>query len=219
MSKLVLVISKTGTGKSSSLRNFKKGEASVILCSGKELPFKSDLAVMVPKTSTDVVAGIKGASTPVVVVDDTNYIMSFEEMARAGEIGYAKFTQMAVNMVSIFRAISEKPGDQIFYIMAHAADTEDGMIRFKTTGKMLSEKIVLEGLTNILLTNEVADGEFVFKVKTDGTGVKSPMGMFQTDTVENDLKVVNEVIRAYYDMKPATVPVPVKTLPAKKETA
>jgi hypothetical protein len=208
MAKLVLVISKTGTGKSSSLRNFKKGEAAVILCSGKELPFKSDLSVMVPKTSADVVAGIKGATTPVVVVDDANYLLAFSEMARATEVGYAKFTQMAQEMFFVFKAILDKDSEQIFYIMAHAAETEDGTIRFKTTGKMLSEKIVLEGLTNILLTNEVADGEFVFRVKTDGTGVKTPIGMFETDTVENDLKAVDATIRKYFDMKPIATPKP-----------
>src|SRR5665213_1187156 len=116
MAKLVLVISKTGTGKSSSLRNFKKGEAAVILCSGKELPFKNDLATLVPKTSVEVVAAIRGAKTPVVVVDDANYLLAFSEMSRANEVGYAKFTQMAQEMFFVFKAIIEKEGDQIFYI-------------------------------------------------------------------------------------------------------
>lgn len=216
MSKLVLVISKTGTGKSSSLRNFKKGEAAVVLCSGKELPFRNELTQMVPKTSEDVLKAVMTATTPVVVIDDANYLLSYEEMARSSEVGYAKFTQMAVNMFKIFKAILDKPGDQIFYIMAHAADTEDGMIRFKTTGKMLSEKIVLEGLTNILITNEVTpDGEFVFKVQTDGSGVKTPIGMFNEPTIGNDLKLVDQTIRSYYGMsqsKPAEQP----KQPAKK---
>ena len=200
MARLVLVISKSGTGKSSSLRNLKKGEASVVLASGKELPFRSEIATMVPKSYTDVLLAIEKSTAPIVVVDDANYLMSFEEMSRVQEIGYAKFTQMAQNMFKIFKAIIDKESDQTFYVMAHAADTEDdGMLRFKTTGKMLSDKIVLEGLTNILITNEItADGEFVFKVKTDGTGVKTPMGMFETDTIPNDLKIVDEAIRKYY---------------------
>lgn len=199
MARLVLVISKSGTGKSSSLRNFKKGEASVVLSSGKELPFRHDLNTITPRSYHDIMAVIEKANAPSVVIDDANYLMSFEEMKRVNEIGYTKFTQMAQNMFNVFKAIIDKPGDQIFYVMAHAADTEDGRLQFKTTGKMLSDKIVLEGLTNILLTNEItADGEFVFKVKTDGTGVKTPIGMFDTDTIPNDLKVVDKAIRDYY---------------------
>lgn len=199
MARLVLIISKSGTGKSSSLRNLKKGEASVILSSGKELPFKTDLSTFVPKNYADVMSAIVKASSPIVVIDDANYLMSFEEMNRVQEIGYAKFTQMAQNMFKVFKSIIDKPTDQTFYIMAHSAENEDGRLTFKTTGKMLSDKIVLEGLTNVLLTNEITEnGEFVFKVKTDGTGVKAPMGMFETDTIPNDLKLVNEAILNYY---------------------
>lgn len=211
MARLVLVISKSGTGKSSSLRNLKKGEASVVLSSGKELPFRSDIATMVPKNYTDVLTAIEKANAPIVVIDDANYLMSFEEMARVSEVGFGKFTQMAQNMFNVFKAIIDKNSDQTFYVMAHAADTEDGTLRFKTTGKMLSDKVVLEGLTNILITNEItADGEFVFKVQTDGSGVKTPLGMFSTPTIPNDLKLVDEAIRKYYGA-------PVKTTVTTKE--
>jgi hypothetical protein len=202
MSKLVLVIAQSGTGKSSSLRNFKAGEANVLLCSGKELPFRSELATRVPKSYADLYEAINSANAPAVVIDDANYLMSYEEMARVNESGYAKFTQMAANMFKLFKTIIDKPGDQIFYVMAHAEARDDGMLRFKTTGKMLSDKIVLEGLTNIILTTEIVDGRFVFKTTTDGTGVKSPIGMFTTPTIENDLKAVDKQIREFY--KPIT---------------
>lgn len=199
MSRLVLVISKSGTGKSYSMRNLKKGDASVILSSGKELPFKTDLVTFVPKSYADVMTAIEKASSPIVVIDDANYLMSFEEMHRVSEIGYGKYTQMARNMFDVFKAVIDKASDQTFYIMAHSADNDDGTLRFKTTGKMLSDKIVLEGLTNILLTNEITPGgDFVFRVATDGTGVKSPLGMFSAPTIPNDLKLVNEAITNYY---------------------
>lgn len=198
MARLVLIVAKSGTGKSSSLRNLKKGEASAILCSGKELPFKSDLPTLVPKSYGDVSKAIAGVKTPIVVIDDINYLMSFEEMARTAESGYGKFTIMAKNLFDVFKAIIDKDSDQTFYVTAHAEERDDEMLRVKTTGKMLSEKIVLEGLTNILLGCDIVDGEFVFKVKTDGTGVKSPMGMFDKATVPNDLKVVDEAIKKFY---------------------
>lgn len=200
MARLVLILAKSGTGKSTSAREFKKGEAQAILCSGKELPFRTDIATYYPKNYADLYAGIAKASTPVVIVDDLNYMASFEEMARANQTGYQKFTEMAVNLYNVFKAIMEKDSDQVFYVMAHAAENSEGdsQLRFKTTGKMLSDKIVLEGLTNIVLGADVADGEFVFKVKTDGTGIKTPIGMFDTPTVPNNLKDINKVIRKYY---------------------
>lgn len=201
MARLALIISKSGTGKSSSVRNLAKDEAIVISASGKELPLRSELITYTPKTYTDVYEAIERAKTPIVVIDDANYLMTFEEMARSSETGYGKYTVMAKNMFNVFKAILDKESDQTFYIMAHSDEDSDDL-RMKTSGKMLSEKIVLEGLANILITNEVtADGEFVFRVKTDGSGVKTPLGMFDTETVPNDLKIVNEAIVNYY--KPA----------------
>lgn len=208
MAQLVLIISPSGTGKSSSLRNLKKDEAAVVLCSGKDLPFPHELTTFVPKGYTEVFNIIDGSSKPIIVIDDLNYLMSFEEMNRVNEVGYAKFNQMASNMFQIFKRIIDKDSDQIFYLMAHAAEDENGKLRFKTTGKMLSEKIVLEGLSNIVITNDVVDGEFIFRVQTDGSGIKTPIGLFTTPTIPNDLKVVDQMIRKYY--KP--------NKPAKKET-
>lgn len=215
MARLVLILARSGTGKSTSLRNLKKGEAQAILCSGKELPFKTDMATFVPGNYGNLLMAIDKASTPVVILDDLNYMLSFEEMARANETGYVKFSQMAQNMFNVFKAVMEKEPvalknakgeptgevvEQIFYLLAHSAEPVEGdtQLRFKTTGKMLSEKIVLEGLTNVVIGADVIDGEFVFKVKTDGTGIKTPMGMFDTETVPNDLKAVDETIRSYY---------------------
>lgn len=200
MSRLVLILARSGTGKSTALRNFKKGEAVAILCSGKELPFKTDISTFVPKGYGEVQAAIEKATTPVVVLDDVNYLMSMEEMALAKVTGYAKFSEMALNMYNVFKAIMDKDTDQTFYLLAHSAELGEGetQLRFKTTGKMLSDKIVLEGLTNIVIGADVIDGDFVFKVKTDGTGIKTPIGMFDTPTVPNDLKEVDKTIKAYY---------------------
>lgn len=201
MARLVLVIARSGTGKSSSLRNLKKEEAGIVLCSGKELPFQNDLKTIVPKGYIDVLYVVENSEAPIIVIDDINYLMSFEEMSRANEIGYTKFTQMASNMFDIFKKIIDKESDQIFYLFAHQDESEDGQLRVKTTGKMLSEKVVLEGLTNIVLTTEVQDGEFLFRVQTDGKGVKSPMGMFEGATIPNDIKLVDDAIRKFYQPK------------------
>lgn len=211
MARLILVLAQSGTGKSSSLRNFKRGEAAVILCSGKELPFKNDLQTLKPNTYADVITAIQGAPAPIVVIDDANYLMSFEEMKRVNETGYAKFTQMAANMFNMFKAIIDKDSDQTFYVMAHAESRDDGLLRFKTSGKMLSDKIVLEGLTNVVLTTEIADGAFIFRTQTDGTGVKTPLGMFDTPTMDNDLKLVDKAVRDFYAPPTASKPQVSKT--------
>ncbi len=207
MAQLVLIISPSGTGKSSSLRNLTKDEAAVVLCSGKDLPFRHDLSTFVPKNYVEVFNVIEQSKRPIIIIDDVNYMMSFEEMNRVNEAGYAKFTQMANNMFQVFKKILDKQSDQVFYLLAHADIDETGKIRFKTTGKMLSEKVVLEGLTNIVITNEILDGEFVFRVQTNGTGIKTPIGMFETPTIPNDLKIVDEAIRKFYKKdKPAKAP-------------
>lgn len=202
MAQLVLIIAPSGTGKSSSLRNLKKEEAAVVLCSGKDLPFRHELPTMVPKTYIDIYQAIENSHKPIVVIDDINYMMSFEEMNRVNEAGYGKFTQMANNMFTVFKKILDKDSDQVFYVFGHSADEEDGRLRLKTTGKMLSEKIVLEGLANVVLTNEIVDGEFRFRVQTDGSGIKSPVGMFKEATIENDLKLVDKAVRDFYGVKP-----------------
>lgn len=200
MARLILIVAKSGTGKSSSMRNLKKEEVNVISCSGKELPFKTDIKVYSPKGYNDVMGAIAAAKAPIVVIDDANYLMSFDEMSRVMETGFMKFTQMASSMFNVFKAIIEKDSDQNFYVMTHQAesDGDDTQIKVKTTGKMLSDKIVLEGLTNILLTCDVVDGEFVFRTRTDGTGVKTPLGMFETPTMPNDIKVIDQSIREFY---------------------
>jgi hypothetical protein len=204
MSQLTLVLGRSGTGKSTSLRNFTaKDGIGYITATGKPLPFKNDIPQYHAKNYTELIAAVKQAEVPVVVIDDFNYFMSFEEFSQASVKGYEKFTQMAVNVVNVIEAITLKETDQRFYILAHSENNEDGQLRLKTTGKMVSDKFVPEGLTNQVVETAVVDREFVFKVKTDGSGIKTPMGMFnETEpTIPNDLKELDRAIVDFY--KPA----------------
>lgn len=199
MSQLTFVLGKTGTGKSTSLRNFKaKDGIGYVTATGKPLPFKNDIPQYHAKSYSELTAVINQAEAPVVVIDDFNYFMSFEEFSQASVKGYEKFTQMAVNVVNIIDIITKKETDQRFYILAHSENNENNELRLKTTGKMVSDKFVPEGLTNQVVETAVIDGKFVFKVKTDGTGIKTPMGMFDEPIIENDLKVLDEKIKAFY---------------------
>lgn len=199
MSQLTFVLGRSGTGKSTSLRNFtKKDGIGYITATGKPLPFKSDIPQYHARNYSELRAAITQSKADVVVIDDFNYFMSFEEFSQAKVKGYEKFTQMAVNVVDVIELITKKESDQRFYILAHSEQNEDGQLRLKTTGKMVSDKFVPEGLTNQVVETDVVDRDFVFKVKTDGSGIKTPMGMFEDETIPNDLKELDKAIRAFY---------------------
>lgn len=199
MSQLTFILGRSGTGKSTSLRNFKKSDSiGYITATGKKLPFKNDIGQFHAKNYAQLKAAINQSKADIMVIDDFNYFMSFEEFSQASVKGYEKFTQMAVNVVDIIELITTKEGDQRFYIMAHSEQNEDGQLRLKTTGKMVSDKFVPEGLANQVVETAVIDREFVFKVKTDGMGIKTPMGMFDAETIPNDLKELDKAIKAFY---------------------
>jgi len=201
MSQLTFILGRSGTGKSTSLRNFKKADGiGYITATGKKLPFKNDIPQFHAKNYAEVKAAITQSKADVVVIDDFNYFMSFEEFSQASVKGYEKFTQMAVNVVDTIELITNKDTDQRFYIMAHSEQNDDGQLRLKTTGKMVSDKFVPEGLSNQVIESAVVDREFVFKVKTDGSGIKTPIGMFKDteDTISNDLKLLDKAITEFY---------------------
>lgn len=200
MARIVFILGDSGSGKSTSLRNLKDADVNVVSVTGKELPLKTDIKVYHPKSYEHVIAAVESASKPIVVIDDANYLMSNFEFATINETGYGKFARNALGMVNVFNAIANKESDQTFYIMAHTEQAEDGKLRFKTTGKMVSEKYNPAGITNIVLEAAYdSEGEkFVFRTKPDGRGVKAPLGMFDTDSIDNDLKAVDKIIRSYY---------------------
>jgi hypothetical protein len=199
MSQLTFVLGKTGTGKSTSLMNFtEKDSIGYVTATGKPLPFKNNIRQAHAKNYDQLMFIIENSEAEIVVIDDFNYFMSFEEFSKANIKGYEKFTQMAVNVVNVIDAITKRDTPQRFYILAHSENNDNGELRLKTTGKMVSDKFVPEGLANQVVETAVADGEFVFKVKTDGTGIKTPMGMFKTATIPNDLKVLDEQIKQFY---------------------
>lgn len=198
MARLIFILGNSGTGKTSSLRNLKKDEVGYITVTGKELPFQTDIKPVIARTPNEVIALINKSEKPMVVIDDANYLMSFESFNRSQEKDWGKFTDIADGAYRMFRAITDKDTDQNFYIFAHLENTDSGMVQYKTLGKTIRDNLVPEGMSNIVLESTVDLDEFVFKVKTDGRGVKSPLGMFEKDAVENDLKVVNDKINKYY---------------------
>jgi hypothetical protein len=206
MAVIVAVMGESGTGKSTSLRNFQKGEASVINVSKKPLPFRNTLSVFKTDNYQEVQAMIKRAQAKSVVIDDAQYLMAFEYMHRAKEKGFEKFTDIGANFFNLTQTAVALPDDKIVYFLFHIERTKDGNEKCKTIGQLLDEKITLEGLFTIVLKTVVLlDGnnqrQFCFATVNNGSDtVKTPMGMFTEPLIPNDLKAVDTVIREYYGM-------------------
>lgn len=208
MGKIVLCLGKSGTGKSASLRNFDINEVGIFNVANKDLPFRKKLNKMDLAGNLDRYAAIKNgiskSDKKVFVIDDSQYLLAFEFFDRAKEVGYTKFTDMAQSFRNLLQfIIAEIPADVIVYFLHHSEQDEYGT-KAKTIGKMLDEKLCVEGLFSIVLRTNVSDGKYTFMTQNDGTDtVKTPMGMFETKSIDNDLKLVDSAIRSYYDIKPA----------------
>ena len=206
MAVIVLIIGESGTGKSTSLRNFKKGEASVVNVSKKPLPFKNDLAMLKSDNYKEIETILKRANSKSIIIDDAQYLMAFEYMHRAKEKGYEKFTDIGSNFFNLTETAINLPDDKIVYFLSHIERTKDGTEKCKTIGQLLDEKITVEGLFSIVLKTIVTlDGnnqrQFCFATINNGSDtVKTPMGMFENALIPNDLKAVDTVIREYYEL-------------------
>lgn len=199
MARLIFVLGHPGTGKSTSLRKLKKEDVGYISSTGKELPFKSDLKPVVAKTMNEIKELVKKSKKPIVVIDDVNYLMTFQVLGRSNEKDqFHVFRDIGNEFYQLIKAIIDKPTNQNIYLFGHIELNDEKLVQLKTAGQMIRNNIAPEGLTNIVLeaTNDL--GEFVFKVRSDGTGVKSPIDMFEDKTIPNDLKLVNDKINNYY---------------------
>ena len=125
-----------------------------------------------------------------------------EFMRNAKSNGYQKFTDIALNFWNLVQmVIKDLPGAVIVYFLGHIERDNNGNEKFKTIGRMLDEKITLEGMFTIVLKTLVQDGKYMFTTQTSGMDtVKSPVGLFDSITIDNDLKFVDTKIREFYNI-------------------
>ena len=199
----VMILGESGTGKSASLRNFQPGEVAIINVAGKPLPFRTRLKTYISDDYNQVTAAIRGyvgKGAKSIVIDDSQYLMADEFMRRAKENGFQTFTDIGKNYFDLISLVKTLPDDRIVYFLSHLTTDDQGRERCKTIGKLLDEKITVEGLFTIVLKTQVKDGHYYFSTQNNGMDtVKSPIGMFEDSLTENDLKTIDLTIREYYN--------------------
>lgn len=208
MAQKVLIMGESGTGKSTSLRNCKPEVTAIVNPVGKPLPFRGKFDMLNNVTDSGEIGKwmheqVKKGKK-IIVVDDFQYILSIPYMNRIKEAGWDKWNDFGDNYFGIIDICHELPDDVVVYYLTHTETLENGVTTIKLIGKLLREKITIEGLFTIVLRTSVQDGKYYFLTQNSGKDtVKSPLGMFDSYAIDNDLNYVDEKIRNYYEMNGA----------------
>lgn len=217
MSYPVLILGESGTGKTTSLRNLNPEHCVLIQSVKKPLPFRSagwlrynpetkEGNVFVTDKSETIVRIINGTSRPIVIIDDFQYIMANEFMRRvldkeSGNAAFAKYNEIARSVWDIINAAAQAGDVKRVYMLSHTQNSEDGNVKIKTIGKLLDEKITIEGMFTLVLRTSVNQGSYLFSTHNSGHDtVKTPLGMFADDYIPNDLAAVDAAITEFYEI-------------------
>lgn len=201
MAQIVLILGESGTGKSASMRNFNPDEIALVNVSGKPLPFRGKFESVNGTDYDEIKSFIEKTDKKIIVIDDAQYIMAFQFMRRIKEVGWDKFNEIQSDFFNLIEAAKALPYDKIVIFLSHIETKENGQQKIKTIGRMLDEKITIEGMFTVVLKTYVSDGKYYFVTQNSGMDtVKSPIGMFPSSVIDNDLQYVVEKIRNYYYM-------------------
>ena len=205
-----LILGESGTGKTCSLRNLDPKNTLLIQPVRKPLPFRSTgwkeikakgdgNNILVCSNPQAIINCMKASPFDVIVVDDWQYILASMYMAARNVKGFDKFTEIGGAGFDIAKAASELAENKRVYVLAHTTSDEFGNTRIKTLGKLLDDKIVVEGMFTTVLRTHVENGRYLFSTQNSGSDtVKSPMGMFSEKYIENDIAAIDQIICDYY---------------------
>lgn len=212
MSIATMVLGQSGTGKSTSFRNMDPNKTLLIQVVSKPLPFKAKAwkpvkdggNIIVSANSQEICAAMRKTQRPIILVDDFQYLLATEFMDRAHEKGYEKFTEMARHYYDVLTTATTLPSEKRVYLLSHTDTSDSGQTKAKTIGKLLDEKITVEGLVTIVLRTHVINGQYVFSTRNNGADtVKTPLGLFEDEHISNDLMAVDQAIASYYELSQA----------------
>lgn len=217
MATLIMILGESGTGKSTSIENLDSQETFIIQVVDKPLPFRG-FKSKYPLRNKENPAGNRFISDRAdkiirildtlnkeqkiknVIIDDSQYIMANEFMRRAKEKSYEKFTEIGQNFYALIDKANELREDMNIIFLHHKEISEAGISKAKTIGKLLDDKIGLEGRFSIVLTTEIEDGNYYFRTQNNGYDTcKSPKGMFADLRIPNDLDFVIKKIDEYFN--------------------
>lgn len=197
----VLLIGKSGSGKSASMRNFKKDEIAIVNVLGKPLPFKNDLNAPKLDDYQTILTSIAKTTKKTIVIDDANYLITTEFMSKSSIKGFDKYNELANNFWNLIQGIKNLQGGKTVYLIMHEDSDDDGNVKPKTIGKLLDDKVNIQGMFTVCIRSMIQNGNYIFRLKNNGQDcVKTPIGMFEQEEMENDLKKVDDIIRDYYDL-------------------
>ena len=205
MGRFILIYGKSGSGKSRSLKNFGPEEIFLVNVIGKELPFRTKFKYVSITDSVDtIIAGLKRMPCKTAVIDDAGYLMTSQFMAghsqpKKGASSFNLYNDIADQFWKLIREIKALPEDVNVYITMHEDTSDYGDTRLRTIGKLLNEKVCIEGMSTIVLRCVTVGSEHFFRTQTDGSDItKAPEEMFEGEKIENDLKAVDTRIREFY---------------------
>lgn len=200
----MLILGESGSGKSTALRNFDPAEIGIFNVASKPLPFRKKMMVVNGSGYGTILKSLSNPKLKAYAIDDSQYLLAFEFFDRAQQTGYGKFTELALNFRNLIQfVIMNTPPDVIVYFLHHTERRDDGVLKAKTIGKMLDEKLTVEGLFSIVLLCQARQDKHVFVTQSSGISTaKSPMDMFPGE-IDNDLKYVDTAIREYWGLNPA----------------
>lgn len=225
MANLILVMGKSGTGKSTAIRTLDPTKTLIISVLDKILPFKGAKKLYNKENKNlyrisnynSVMMYIKGASDKLknvtnIIIDDATYLMRNELFEKSNQKGYDKFVEIAKNFRNLLILIPSLRDDINVFLIMHSEDVNNGSdidsYKCSTVGKMVDEKFnPLECVTVCLYSDiKFNSGTPEYGFYTNATQVhgklipaKSPDGMFDELFVPNDFKLISEKINEYYN--------------------
>ncbi len=201
----VLIMGRSGSGKSASMRNcINNPEWNLVNVLGKPLPFRGKIPSITTDDYGKVMKSIASSKAKSIVIDDagyliTNYFMRNHSTKGVGNAIFSMYNKIADDFWGLIEYVKRLPAEKIVYIIMHEEQNELGNVKPKTIGKCIDEKICLEGMFTIVLRCIQDNGSHVFVTQAeDGAVSKSPMGMFEELEIDNDLALVDKTIRDYY---------------------